>query len=72
MGEKEKLNNVASDIWVSILVTYLLKVCVTLGATRQARAFGSEVLNARDRQRQLQTSMRKPLKWLTYSFEYDC
>ncbi len=70
-GEKEKLKSVASDICVSTLVTYLLKVWVTAGAIKQARAFGSEVLKARDRQRQLQTSMRKPLKWLTYSFEYD-
>jgi hypothetical protein len=71
-GEKEKLNSVARDIDVSILATYLLKIWVTAGAIKQARAFGSELLKARDLQRQLQTSMRKPLKWLTYSFKYDC
>jgi hypothetical protein len=45
---------------------------MTAEAVKQPRAFGSEVLKARDRHKQLQTSMRKPLKWLTYSFEYDC
>lgn len=41
------------------------------GGRRQPRAFVSVVLNARDRHRQLQISIRKPLKWLTYSLGYD-
>lgn len=41
------------------------------GGKRQPRAFVSVVLKARDLHRQLQISMRKPLKWLTYSLGYD-
>jgi hypothetical protein len=61
-GEKEKVNSVANDVDESILATCLLKIWVTAVSIKQANAFGSEPLKARDLQRQLQTSIRKPLK----------
>jgi hypothetical protein len=71
-GREGKAKQRCQDVDESILATCLLKIWVTAVSIKQARAFGSELLKARDLQRQLQTSIRKPLKWLTYSFEYDC
>jgi len=65
IGEKEKLNIDASESALSRAVMYLFRANVTGGDSKQPRAFGSEVFRARERQTQLQTSMRKPLKWLT-------
>ena len=69
-GENERLNKVGNDIDVSNLDTSIVKLAVTDAGSKQPWAFMSAVLKARDRQIQLQISMRYPLNLLTYSFWY--
>ena len=71
MGEYERVNSDGRVRPVSREETYDVNFGSSGGGKRQPSAFVSVVLNARDRHRQLQMSMRKPLKWLTYSLGYD-